>query len=169
MTSALSQTCSEIRRALAAALGVDLDVFDYPIPDYLFEPHDDDDGEDDTAVMVFDLRDLADQNGVAWLAWIDGLGWFHTAADVGDVLIASGARTFDPYRWDALPVEQVASATEVADACAAVVTDTARREQKLQLLARTLKLQQLGHTSAEIATIVGAPIDEVERILATGR
>lgn len=138
----LAEECSEIRRALAGALGVDLDIADdYPLPDYISDadldtgdnPDSPSDGDGERnpipdyqpSVMVFDLTDLAEQHtghgAIAWVAWLEGHGWVHTAHDIGAQLCARPEYGADSSRWTDLDVAEGASPVQVASAVAVVV------------------------------------------------
>ncbi|MFZ4199047.1 hypothetical protein ACOZB4_34100, partial [Paenibacillus sp. NPDC058898] len=132
----LPEEATAIRRALAGALGVDLDVADdYPLPDYISDV-DLDTGDDfpdspsggdgernpipgyQPSVMVFDLTDLAEQHtghgAIAWVAWLEGHGWVHTAHDIGAQLCARPEHGVDSSRWTDLDVTDGASPVKVA-------------------------------------------------------
>lgn len=142
----LSEEATQIRRALAGALGVDLDVADdYPLPDYIsdadLDTNDDPDALSDgdgernpipgyqPSVMVFDLTDLPEQHtghgAIAWVAWLEGHGWIHTAHDIGAQLCARPEYGADSARWTDLDVAEGTSPVQVASAVAAVIA-TAR-------------------------------------------
>lgn len=170
MRTDLSYRCSDVRRALCAALAVDLDLYDYPVPDYLYEP--DPEGDRSPACMVFDVRDLP--GSIAWFAWVDGHGWFWTLEDIGDALVAF-PRVPEPLGWIPLAVGSDADPAEVASAAAAAVAARARLDDQWgkMLRARVLhndpKTGRVLHTSEEIASIMGESVEDVNHWIAATR